>query len=306
MTAGGESRFGDPELTTSDMNTSFMITRRGILGVVVAATVLGCSSSTDLPTGANISVVEGSLRETASVRVDSGFVRTFVAADTLENLSNTLLPIVWGPDCLGNSPLDVRMYRGSTLVWESTQVPGSTGCPVRAIQNTLDSKQTFIFEWRATVKSILGDSLPPDAYTFTVRPLLSSPTLTRDVGAGQLHVADPVVVPPGTNLDGTWSGKTGGLSVSLALTWTADSVRGSGTYQFTPTTGAACYASTKASTGTVLFAARRIDDAVAGYFAFDFGYYPPYSGRLRSATQFDGVIMNVDTPGCGLVLTKGP
>lgn len=281
------------------MDIRSMIGHRGLALTVIAAAALGCSSSTE-PSG----VVEGSLRETVSVRIDSSLVRTFVATDTVENISNVGVPIVWGNDCVGNNPLDVRMYRGSTLVWESTQVPGSSGCPVRAIQSTLDPEQSFIFEWRATVKSILGDSLAPDAYTFTIRPLLASPTLTRDVAAGRLTVADPVAVPPGTNLDGTWTGKSGGLSVSLALTWTADSVQGSGTYQYTPTTATSCYTSNQSSTGTVSFHGRRADDVAGGYLSFDFGYDPPYSGRLRSATEFDGVIMNVDTPGCGLTLTR--
>ena len=278
-----------------------MIGHRRIGLTFIAAAAIGCSASTE-PSA----VVDGSVRESASVRIDSSFVRTFVAADTVQNISTSGLPILWGADCVGNNPLDVRMYRGTTLVWESTQVPASTGCPVHAIQSTLDPKQFFIFEWRATVKSILGDSLPSALYTFTVRPLTATPALTRDVSAGGIVMADPVAVPPGTNLDGTWSGKFGGMSLSLALAWTADSVHGSGTYQYTPGTAANCYVSSSAATGTVTFRGRRIDDVAGGYLAFDLGYDLPYAGRLRSATEFDGVIMNVDTPGCALTLTRSP
>ena len=42
-------------------------------------------------------------------------------------------------------------------------------------------------------------------------------------------------------------------------------------------------------------AARRAGDVVGGGLMFDVGYVPPYGGRLRSATQFDGVIHSVDS-----------
>jgi len=277
-----------------------MMHRLTALPILVAIAALACSA-TDTEPGP---VVESNIRETAEIRIDSSGVRTLVVTLTLENLEAADRPILWGEDCAGNGPLDVRMFRGTTLVWESARFAPLNGCPVRAIQSAISANGSASFGWQLPIETILGDSLAPGEYSFTVQPTLASPVLSEQVSAGALAVADPIAVPPGTNLNGTWAGSSGGLTVSLALTWSADSVRGSGTYAASGASSLPCVVPSLHGTGTVSFAARRTKDVVAGGLTFDVGYVPPYGGRLRSADRFDGTIMAVDTPGCALTLTR--
>jgi hypothetical protein len=276
-----------------------MMHRQSALLSIVAIAVIACSSSGTEPA----SVVDGDIRETASIRIDSSAARTLVATLTLESLGAADRQILWGEDCIGNGPLDVRMYRGDVLVWESARAGPFLECPVRAIQSTMSAKGSVSFEWRMAIAGVLGDSLAAGAYRFTVQSTVASPVMSAHVDAGSLTVADPIAVPPGTNLSGLWAGSTGGLSVSLALTWTADSVYGSGTYS-SSATGGGCVVPSLHTAGTMSFAARRAGDVVSGGLVFDVGYVPPYGGRLRSAAQFDGVIHSVDSGGCALVLMR--
>jgi hypothetical protein len=276
-----------------------MIHRQSALLSIVAMAVIACSSSGTEPA----SVVDGDILETASIRIDSSAARTLVATLTLENLAAADRQILWGEDCIGNGPLDVRMYRGDVLVWESARAGPLLECPVRAIQSTMSAKGSVSFERQMAIAGVLGDSLAGGVYRFTVQSTVAAPVLSAHVDVGSLTVADPIAVPPGTNLSGLWNGSTGGLSVSLALTWTADSVYGSGTYG-SSATGGACVVPSLHTAGSMSLAARRAGDVVTGGFVFDVGYGPPYGGRLRSATQFDGVIHSVDAGGCALVLTR--
>ena len=117
---------------------------------------IGCSASETAPVAViqryNPNTVENGIRETATVRIDSSGVRTLVATLTLENLGTTDRPILWGLDCLGNGPLDARMYRGSTLVWEASRSRPLLGCPVRAIQSAISAGGSVSFAWHLPVK----------------------------------------------------------------------------------------------------------------------------------------------------------
>ena len=261
---------------------------------------LACSDST-----APATAVEGALRESAAIRIDSSGVRMLVGSLTLENLASTPQAIVWGHDCSGNGPLDIRMYSAGRLVWESSRVQDLRGCATLIEHTEIGPHGSGTFEWRTTVSAILGDSLAEGPYTFTVQPALESPSLTAQLDAGSLRVADPIAVPPGTNLNGTWTGSSGGLAVSLQLTWTADSVHGSGTYTVANPPNFNCVALNPRS-GTVSFAAHRTNDVVGGGLMFDFGYWPPYGGRLRAANRFEGSIFTVDSGTCALTLTRVP
>ena len=262
---------------------------------------LACSDST-----APATTVEGSLRESAAIRIDSSGVRMLVGSLTLENLALTPQAIVWGHDCSGNGPLDIRMYSAGRLVWESSRVQDLRGCATLIEHTDIGPHVSGTFEWRTTVSAILGDSLAEGEYTFFVQPALESPSLTAQLGVGSLRMADPIAVPPGTNLNGTWTGSSGGLAVSLQLTWTADSVRGSGTYTVANPPNFNCVAISFFGSGTVSFAAHRTNDVVGGGLMFDWGYWPPYGGRLRTANRFDGSIFTVDSGSCALTLTRAP
>ena len=268
---------------------------------------IGCSASETAPDAViqrnAQNVVENGIREAATVRIDSSGVRTLVATLTLENLGATDRPILWGQDCLGNGPLDARMYRGSTLVWESSRSRPLVGCPVRAIQSAITAGGSVSFAWQLPIKTILGDSLAAGTYSLAVHPTLALPELSAELSAGDLTVADPIAVPPGTNLNGTWTGSSGGLSVSLALTWTADSVHGAGTYSVSSAASGTCRAP-ESGPRTMSLVAVRQGDVVQGHLQFGADYGPPYLGRLSSADRFEGTILAIDTPGCPLVLTR--
>lgn len=264
----------------------------------VAAAVTSCGSSV------TESIVDGDLRETSSVRIDSSGVRVLVATLTLENVADAPRPILWGEDCFGNGPLDVRMFRGSTLVWESSRVTSDVACPTRAIQSTIAAHGSASFEWRITLAALLGDSLPAGTYSFTVQPTLASPLLTSQSNAGVLSVADPIIVPPGTNLDGTWTGTAAGLSLSLQLAWTSDSVHGRGTYSATSGGGTNCAAPSLHPNGTVSLTASRTGDVVIGSLALDGIWSPPMSGHLRAADSLDAVLHSVDSGSCSIALRR--
>ena len=104
-------------------------------------------------------------------------------------------------------------------------------------------------------------------------------------------------------LDGPWSSHDFNIGVVLQLTWTADSVSGSGTYTVL-NGGTGCGGATIHGTGSVTFAAARKNANVVGHMAFDNGWAPPYSGTL-SGTALDGAFGSIDAGACAFPLYKG-
>lgn len=279
-----------------------------ISGLLLAAGLLMSCTSTDVAPGdsAATSVVDGSFRESAAVQVDSSGVRTLTATVTVENLTGTPAPLQWSEDCALNGPVRLRVFRGTEVIWDSQRYLPFQGCPATLINSFVDPHGSAAYGYRIPVGKILGDSLAPGDYTLSVEPTFVSPVSTKEVPAGHLTLADPVAVPPGTNLDGQWSGSSGDLMMSFTLAWTADSVHGTGTFKLTGASDAQCVEPELQGSGAVGFVAARDGDVVGGYLVFGTAYGPPYSGRLTSATRFEGKTMNVDTPGCPITLTRGP
>jgi hypothetical protein len=274
--------------------------------LVVIASVLSSACSDGLGT----TPVRGEpLHALASVAIDSTGLRTFVATLAVVNQSSASQAIDWGLDCVGNGPLDVRMFRGGILVWESSRGPSNTiACPTREILSAVAPGDTVRFERRVLLSALLGDSLDAAAYTFVVLPTLgaeSSPSLGAPINAGGLLVANPIVVPPGTPLDGTWSGTTAGLTVSFTMRWRADSVVGTGQFTTPSAQSFPCAGgSVGTSVGVANIVASRIDDFIVGRLLFGTGDGPPFSGHLRSADSLELNVTTIDTPSCRLVLRK--
>ncbi len=111
--------------------------------------------------------------------------------------------------------------------------------------------------------------------------------------------------PPDTNLAGTWSGAAGGVSVSLQLTWTADSVTGTGGYSVGPVNTLGCGGENLTGTGQVTLSAARSGVALHGHMVFsDTLWTPPYSGTLQSNDRITGSFMSVDRGSCELDLVR--
>jgi hypothetical protein len=124
--------------------------------------------------------------------------------------------------------------------------------------------------------------------------------------AAALAVACSSATPPTMDpaLNGPWTSHTLKVDVLLNLTWTADSVTGSGTYNVL-NGGMGCGGGTLHGTGSVTFAAARsADTIITGHMAFDNGWSPPYRGTL-SGTSIAGQFMSVDTGTCPFDLFKG-
>ena len=109
--------------------------------------------------------------------------------------------------------------------------------------------------------------------------------------------------PNNGGLDGAWSSHDFRIGVVLDLAWTADSVRGTGTYTVLQNT-LGCGGATLHDNGNVTFAASVKNTAIVGHMAFDNGWMPPYSGTL-AGTSINGAFQSIDAGPCPFALFKG-
>lgn len=122
--------------------------------------------------------------------------------------------------------------------------------------------------------------------------------------------SDAIAPRPPSSLDGPWSSGHSviGLNVALELTWTADSVKGTGSYAFVPTdTPFGCGGGTLPAHGTVSFAAgRAASGQIGGAFRFDNGWIPPYGGTLTAdSSRIDGAFRSIDAGSCPFTMFHG-
>jgi hypothetical protein len=119
-------------------------------------------------------------------------------------------------------------------------------------------------------------------------------------GCGGSEVTQTPTLSPA---DGPWSAHVPGLGLVLDLTWSPDSVHGTGTYTFL-SGQFGCGA--PAGTGNVTFvASRSATNDVQGFMSFDNGWVPPFRGTLVSDTHVSGGFMSVDAGPCTLDLFRG-
>lgn len=105
-------------------------------------------------------------------------------------------------------------------------------------------------------------------------------------------------------LDGAWTARSFGVAALLQLTWTKDSVKGSGTYTVLDNS-LACGGGTLRGSGTVTLRASRSGSAIAGFMAFDNGWSPPYTGTLSGNSRIDGSFRSIDAGSCAFPLFFG-
>ena len=270
---------------------------RGLAG---ALTLAACSTSTDT-FGAS------ALRESATAAIDLTASRALRVTLTIEN-DGPPANLIWGNDCSGfGDALTVRAYRhtgsGTVLAWSSDRLPSAVPCPTVAHTRTLANGESLQLDFAAGVDRILDDSLPAGAYDVTVTPRVVGVNPNENA-AGTVSLTTGVAVPPGTNLDGQWSGSSHGVTMTFSLHWTADSVLGAGTWSVAGANTLGCGGGTLAGNGTVTFAAHRTGDQIAGSTQFSNGWGPPFLGVLADANTLGAHWMSIDAGPCPITLVR--
>jgi hypothetical protein len=251
------------------------------------------------------------LHATVAATIDSSFQRALVATLSVANRSNLSQTIHWSDDCVGNGTVDIHVIRNGAVIWNSALMPPDPACPTQQITSSLAAGVVGGFGRRVELRAILGDSIAAGQYDVVAVPTITStpsPSLVSPLDLGVWTIADPIVVPPGTSLDGSWTGTASGLALTLTMHWTSDSVTGTGTYTTQPPASFACAGGTiGAPTGPVQLLGSRDNDLIGGRLLFDAGEGPPFYGHLRSADSVDVTVTTIDTPSCALELKRtGP
>jgi len=272
--------------------------------LILLAGVAGCAASMSGPR----TDVQSTFRETAAATiVGTSSGRSVQATADIENVGGSQQSIAWGVDCGGSGALTLNVYRFNgdtrTLVWTSAALKRVLGCPTRLVQLSLEPGEHAQPQFAIAVSSILGDSLPAGTYALGVIAR-TTPALDAEVPAGTLSLTDTLVVPPGTDLDGTWTGSAKGLSFSLTLKWTADSVSGTGSYTAADTNSFGCGGGTLRGSGTLKYVAQRTQDRFQGAMLVSGGWSPPFGGVLLDQRTIAGSFMSIDAGACYLTLTR--
>jgi hypothetical protein len=116
--------------------------------------------------------------------------------------------------------------------------------------------------------------------------------------------SDAMTTPQDKSLDGAWTSRSFGVTSLLNLTWTRDSVKGTGTY-FVIDNSLGCGGGTLQGSGTVSFRASRSGATITGAMIFDNGWTPPYSGTLENNSRVAGGFRSIDAGSCSYDLIFG-
>ncbi|HEY4955854.1 MAG TPA: hypothetical protein VII02_13305 [Gemmatimonadaceae bacterium] len=106
------------------------------------------------------------------------------------------------------------------------------------------------------------------------------------------------------SLAGRWSGSSAGLSVSLTLEQTADSVTGTGTFTTSPNSSMGCGGETLPASGPVTMSGKLTGSDLQARVTFAGTWSPPYAGTLAAKDSIAGHFMSIDRGGCPLSLVR--
>ena len=189
------------------------------------------------------------------------------------------------------------------LAWDSDRLVPAATCPASTHTWTLGTGESLNLRFTAGIARILNDTLPAGTYDITVTPRVVNADAEENE-AGSLPLTTEIVAPPGTNLDGRWVGSTHGVTVSIDLRWTLDSVTGAGTWTTTGDNTLGCGGGTLSGAGAVLFKAERGGDEVLGSMQFSNGWTPPFLGVLADAHTLGAHWMSIDAGPCPITLVR--
>lgn len=261
--------------------------------------VIGCASGTEPVSSAFLPdtvVIAGNFREAGSAS-ESPLRAAVDLGLQLTNESARPETLVWSDRGTCDAGIVARAWRmengKQVLVWHAPAM-AVVPCPGHALPIVIAPHSTVQLGTEIESAELLGDSLPVDTYRFTVSADLASPSLTAEVATPPVLVSTQFIVPPGTVLDGTWTGEADGILLTLPLHWTADSVTGTGTYQTLSPNTNRCGGGTLTGSGSVTLRASRTSDGLSGTIAFDNGWTPPYSAVLTGVGELDGGFMSID------------
>jgi hypothetical protein len=265
-------------------------------GVVAAA----CGAPTESQSRAR------DFHETATVSIAPFNSRSVYATVTVENVGTVQQSLTWGVDCTGAGALLVKAYRHigteQVLAWSSGLLPRTVGCPTQLVSGTLRPGGQLTLHQTIPVATILGDSLPAGPYALTVA-VLTTPTLDSAIAVGSFIITTAVIDLPNPSLNGTWTSSTYGVDLTFTLTWTTDSVSGTGTYSASQSNSLGCGGGTLRGTGPVKLTAHRNHDQFQGVMTFDNGWVPSYAAVLVDASTLGGAFSSIDAGPCPLSLT---
>jgi hypothetical protein len=105
-------------------------------------------------------------------------------------------------------------------------------------------------------------------------------------------------------LSGTWSGSNAGLSVTITLRQSGDSIAGSGNFQVSKSASFGCGGESLPPSGSVRIAGHLASGELEGRMNFANGWTPPYFAPVVSPDTLSGHFMSMDRGGCPLVLVR--
>ncbi|MFI5229444.1 MAG: hypothetical protein ACHQWU_10265 [Gemmatimonadales bacterium] len=271
---------------------------------VLLLALSGCTATiTTGDGGSNPNFTESA--QSSIIAADTG--RAVFSTLTITNVGVAPQTLTWGVDCGGSGPFDLRAYRQVNgvrlLAWSSTALPRLLECPTLLVQRTLNSGDAVTLTRTIAVSSILGDSLPAGPYSFTAQAA-TTPAIGGEVSADTLTLTSAVVGGPGASFNGTWTGASGGVSVTLDLRWFTDSVVGGGTFTVAGDNTLGCGGGTLRGTGSVTLAALRSGDQFSGAMTFSNGWTPPFAAALVDTLTLGGAFGSIDQGPCPLTLTR--
>jgi hypothetical protein len=105
-------------------------------------------------------------------------------------------------------------------------------------------------------------------------------------------------------LSGMWRGSNAGLSVTVTIQQSSDSVTGSGNFQLARNASFGCGGESLPTSGTVVLIGRLAAGEFQGRMNFADIWTPPYLGVVNAPDTLNGHFMSVDRGGCPLVLVR--
>lgn len=105
-------------------------------------------------------------------------------------------------------------------------------------------------------------------------------------------------------LSGSWRGSNAGLSVTIALQQSGDSITGSGNFQVSGNASFGCGGESLPTSGSVSMAGHLASSEFQGRMNFADVWTPPYLGVMTSPDTLSGHFMSIDRGGCPLILVR--